>query len=81
MTAEIFMEELNQMMKNAKEAGYKHIDITSRDLHTKVGGYPGRDHRMPTCCNVMRSLMKAGDKILQAPPKGDGATLTIRYYL
>lgn len=81
MTSEIFMEEISKLIKNAREAGLDYLDITSGDLHRKVGGYPGRNHSMPTCCNVMRSLMKPNDEVLQSPLKGKGATLTIRYYL
>jgi len=51
--------------------------IKSGDLHRLVGGYPGTDHRMPICCSVMRSDMKAGDEVLAEPPKGNGATLRI----
>lgn len=69
------------MLKVAKEIGLKYIDITSGDLHRKIGGYPGKNHNMPSCCNVMKSLMKEDDEILYAPPSGKGATLTIRYFL
>lgn len=81
MMAEVFREELEGMLKKAKEIGLKYVDIKSGDLHRKVGGYPGKNHRMPTCCAVMISLMKEDDEILQSPPKGKGATLNIRYYL
>jgi 5-methylcytosine-specific restriction protein A len=48
-----------------------------------LGGYPGRDHRVPICCKVMKSAMARdyGDMPLQEPPSGQGASLTIRYVL
>lgn len=64
-------------------AGKPRIDSTSRELHRAVGGYPavrGR-HRMPLCCNVMRSVMGAGDRVLPQPPNGQGAALTIQFRL
>ncbi|MBQ6567285.1 MAG: hypothetical protein IJL80_09530 [Treponema sp.] len=58
----------------------EYIDLKSGDVHRDIGGYPGKDHRMPVCCDVMYSRMKGSDKVLYAPPKGKGATLTIRYF-
>ena len=58
----------------------EYIELTSGDIHREVGDYPGTNHRMPVCCDVMYSRMNGDDKILYAPPKGKGATLTIRYY-
>jgi 5-methylcytosine-specific restriction protein A len=47
-----------------------------------IGGYPGAGkHRMPVCCEAMRSEKRAGDEIVFEPPKGKGASLTIRYRL
>lgn len=59
------------------------MDVNAGELHRRVGGYPGSNHRMPVSCEVMRSAMgsDAGDIVLSQPPKGDGATLTIRYVL
>jgi len=36
---------------------------------------------MPVLCNLMRQLKKPEDQILAAPPKGNGPSLTIRYFL
>lgn len=59
-----------------------YVDVNAGELHRAVGGYPGKNHRMPVCCQVMYSCMKTGDKILpNGPPKGKGASLTIRYRL
>jgi len=57
-----------------------YIDIVSGDVHRLVGGYPGRDHSMPVCCDVMRQRMNGDDFEVEGPLKGKGATLKIRYF-
>lgn len=57
-----------------------YLDIVSGDIHRELGGYPGRNHSMPSCCNAMRDIMKSNDEVLETPNKGNGATLKIRYY-
>ena len=56
------------------------IDLNSGDIHKAVGGYPGKNHRMPSCCQAMKNFMKGDDKILEQPTEGNGASLTIRYF-
>lgn len=34
------------------------VEIVSGDLHRRVGGYPGSNHRMVICCQVMRKAMR-----------------------
>lgn len=31
------------------------------------------------CCNAMRELMQAGDRIIEQPTKGNGTRVTIEY--
>ncbi len=76
-----FENELRSLLIAAQRAGEEYVDVASGDLHRRVGGYPGADHRMPVCCEVMRSQMKPGDQVLAEPPSGQGATLKIRYVL
>ncbi len=57
-----------------------HIDLNAGWIHRTVGGYPGKGHRMPVCCDVMYDLMSGNDMVLKAPKKGKGASLTIRYF-
>jgi len=75
---ETFRKALREIFDESKAS---FVDVTSGDLHRLVGGYPGKHHNLPTCCNVMTSAMQSGDTILAKPPKGRGATLTIRYVL
>ena len=81
MTANAFRKELQRLMNEAKEKGCKYIDITSGEVHRNVGGYPGKKHRMPSCCEVIKSMKKVNDEIINEPTKGNGASLTIRYII
>lgn len=82
-TADDFRVEMYRMMNEAMHEGRETAEINAGDLHRRVGGYPGRNHRMPVCCEVMRGALApdAGDAILDEPPSGQGASLTIRYVL
>jgi len=80
-TAQDFQNELEKWLETAQREGKSYLDVISGELHRAVGGYPGQSHRMPVCCEVMRKNMKPGDQVLQEPPKGKGASLTIRYNL
>ena len=81
VSAQQFEGELFQVFASEEEAGRSFVDVTSGHLHRQTGGYPGANHRMPVCCEVMYRTMKAGDQVLSAPPKGKGASVTIRYGL
>lgn len=80
-TAEEFKVELHRMMLEAVQQGKEYVEINAGELHRRVGGYPGANHRMPNCCQVMRQAFISGygDIVLEEPPKGQGASLTIRY--
>ena len=75
-----FRQALFSRLGEAQEDGARYLDITAGELHRTVGGYPG-NHRMPNCCQVMRSTMHPGDSILAEPRKGAGASLAIRFLL
>lgn len=76
-----FVAALETLLVEADRLGLSFIGVTAGALHRRVGGYPGNDHRMPVCCDVMRSAMHTGDSIVAQPPKGDGASLLIHYSL
>lgn len=78
---ESFRKELVEVLREAEGEGLSLIQVRAGDLHKRVGGYPGRNHRMPSCCSAMRSVIQEGDHIVTAPPKGDGASLTIEFLL
>lgn len=76
-----FETALQDILATAAAAGQPSVTVKARELHIIVGGYPGRNHRMPLCCQVMKDTMRPGDVVLQSPPSGQGATLTIQYRL
>ena len=78
---EDFSAALNAVFAEAERLGLTFIGITAGALHRRVGGYPGEDHRMPVCCDVMRGAMRNDDSIVAQPPKGYGASLLIHYSL
>lgn len=80
-TAEDFRGELHAIFAEGKRSGPSSVTVRAGDLHRRVGGYPGGNHRMPVCCEVMRSVMLAGDSVLDQPPSGKGASLAIQYRL
>lgn len=84
-TADDFKVELMGILQRAERQGRPHVEINAGELHRSVGDYPSRDgtqHAMPTCCGVMRSELEAGKaEIVYSPDSGNGASLTIRYYL
>lgn len=81
MTNVEFENAINKLFELARQKGLEYKTIIAGDLHEKVGGYPGPDHRMPSCCEVMRKKMRAGDVIVKSPKKGNGASLEIKYKL
>jgi 5-methylcytosine-specific restriction protein A len=62
-------------------AGEQRILINAGELHREVGGYPGKGHRMKTCCLALIQEQRTGDQVIESPPKGSGASLSIRYRL
>lgn len=76
-----FRAALKEIFTQETKEGKSAVSVNSGILHRQVGGYPGTNHRMPICCEVMYQEMSKGDKIESRPPKGKGASLTIRYAL
>jgi len=75
-----FVRELTSILNAAAEIGAFSIDVHAGDLHRRVVGYPSVNHKMPTCCSVMREAATvSGDKVMIAPPKGNGANRVIRF--
>lgn len=81
-TKDDFRKAVAGAVGDATQAGQTHIDVNSGDLHRLLGGYPGKQHAMPSCCDAMYEEHARGRAdILAHPPKGKGASLTIRYHL
>lgn len=80
-TKEEFGNAIRADLRQAHLDGADHLDINAGDLHRELGGYPGDNHQMPSCCDAMYEAQRAGDTVLSRPPKGKGASLTIRFKL
>ncbi|MBX9829559.1 MAG: hypothetical protein K2Y27_31785 [Xanthobacteraceae bacterium] len=80
-TKEEFARAIGARLRDAELRGADNLDLNSGQLHRDLGGYPGPGHQMPSCCDALYSVQRAGDTILTRPPKGKGASLTIRYKL
>lgn len=80
-SVEDFEAELRAQLGAAGARMLNHVDVNASDLHRRLGGYPGADHRMPNCCRAMHGEMRGKDEVGSAPPSGAGASLTIRYRL
>ena len=83
LNSDDFRDELDRILDEAVRQGHKYVDVNAGEIHKGLGAYPGPDHRVPACCSVMRAAMAPdyGDRVLQEPPSGQGASLTIRYLL
>ena len=80
-TREDFQIALQSLIRRVHKQGERWIGVRSGDLHREVGGYPGRNHRMPLCCAVMRDAMREGDTVESSLESGQGASLLIRYVI
>ncbi len=80
-TAKMFQAELDRLFNQAISDGKSYIDVRSGPFHREVGGYPGRDNRMPVLCGVLYKNIGPDDSCLSRPPSGLGATLEVRYVL
>jgi hypothetical protein len=61
--------------------GAEQLIVNSGEPLVAVGGRPGLKDQMRYCCDVMREEMKAGDVVVDDPENGEGAGLTICYFL
>ncbi|HEX9931471.1 MAG TPA: hypothetical protein VGB08_01370 [Allosphingosinicella sp.] len=80
-TKQEFLDELRARFRRAEERGLSSLEVNAGDLHRSLGGYPGTNHQMPSCCEAMYAEQRAGDELVACPPKGKGASLTMRYRL
>jgi len=81
MQLETFNREIQRHLAEAEARGAKTVQLNAGDIHRAVGGYPNRNHAMPTCCAAMYAVQREGDQVVSAPPSGKGASLTIEYRL
>jgi hypothetical protein len=53
-TAAEFRQALINALLETELKGREFLEITAGELHRTVGEYPGKNHRLPMCCRVMR---------------------------
>ena len=71
MTSDDFRAALAGLFGDGAKAGRDTMVVRAGDLHHIVGGYPGPDHRMPVCCDVMYAEMLDGaDEVSRRPAEG-----------
>ena len=58
-----FQRELRAQFDRAEKRRAKNIVVNSGELHRAVGGYPGPNERLQTCCEVMKEEVRSGDVI------------------
>jgi len=74
---EDFQQELDNILSKALKKGEQYVVVNSIDMHHRMGGYPGYDHKMDLCHEVMKANTKKADTIYgQWEPNDD---LSIRY--
>ena len=76
-----FRQELGAQFDRAEKRRAINLVVNSGELHRAVGGYPGPNERLQTCCEAMKEEMKSGDVIMGDLDNCRGAALTIRYQL
>ncbi len=80
-TSDDFRSALRSQLRAAELKHLPYVDINAGELHRQVGGYPGKNHQMPSCCQVMEQERRGLDAVIAGPPSGKGASLTVRYRL
>jgi hypothetical protein len=77
LSGEDFQQELDRILSQAHEKGERYIEVNSIDLHHRVGGYPGYEHKMDLCHEVMKKNKKKHDTIYGEITPGD--QLRVKY--
>jgi hypothetical protein len=62
-TKDEFRSEIRSQLRGAELRGATFLEINSGLVHRKIGGYPGTNHQMPSCCDAMYEVKRAGDMI------------------
>ena len=75
-----FKTEIIRQLIAAEQLGLQAIQIKAGEIHNEVEGATG-SNRIPICCSAMYALKGAADRLISAPPKGKGSSLTIEYAL
>lgn len=77
VTTNDFQRALQKRLRRAESLGERWLVIRAGDLHQDVD----TQHRMPMSCGAMVAAMQPGDVVMESPPSGLGANLTVFYWL
>lgn len=77
VTTEDFQIALQGRFRKAESKGERWLVGRAGDLHQAVKA----ENRMPMCCGAMVAAMEPGDAVVESPPSGQGASLTIFFWL
>ena len=77
VTTEDFQRALQERLQRAESQGERWLVVRAGDLHEDTGA----QNRMPMSCGAMVAAMKPGDVVVESPPSGQGANLTVFYWL
>ncbi|KJC56625.1 hypothetical protein UP10_33660 [Bradyrhizobium sp. LTSPM299] len=77
-TTEEFREEVEAQISRASKQGRLHVEINAGEIHRIISPDQNR-HAM--ACDAIRQLMGPSDRVIHAPPAGDGPSFTVRYAL
>lgn len=67
---------IQKLLMDAFQSAEPYIDLLSKDIHKQLG----LKNRYPMVCSAMYHFKTGSDAVLTAPPKGNGATVKIRYF-
>lgn len=82
LSIEDFGQEMSMLLYGAASLGLVAVEINAGSFHRRVGGYiEGGQHAMRSCCDALRPAIRPTDEVVEEPPKGKGASFTVRYHL
>ena len=76
-TTEDFQRALQKRFRRAESQKERWLVVRAGDLHQDVDA----QNRMPMSCGEMVAAMQPGDVVMESPPSGQGANLTVFYWL
>ena len=74
-----FRHELRAMLERRANCGAINMLVSSGELYRSLGGTPGPDNKMISCCDAMQGEIRLGDTVVLE--RYSGAGMTVRYLL
>jgi hypothetical protein len=80
-TTEDLRRALDEVFAEAAGRGEAAVKVNAGDLHRRAGGHLGSNLRLAACSRVLHAEAGDGDVVVNSPPSGQGASLTMEYRL